>query len=98
MGASMTNYHIKFALIAQILGASGCVSYTPSAFPVTRDILAGPDVAIISADASHIQRPYLTAQSIDLSAPLTPNALAVIAVLENPDLKAQRGVVRVLSG
>lgn len=90
MGASMTNYHIKFALMGQILGASGCASYTPSAFPVARDILAGPDVAILSADASHFQRPYLTAQSIDLSAPLTPNALAVIAVLENPDLKAQR--------
>ena len=29
-------------------------------------------------------------QPIDLSQPLTPNALAVIAVIRNPDLKAQR--------
>ena len=37
-----------------------------------------------------IDRPFLAPQSIDLAAPLTPNALAVIAVLENPDLKALR--------
>jgi outer membrane protein TolC len=47
-------------------------------------------MAIVSADAAKIDRPFLQPQSIDLSQPLTPNALAVIAVLENPDLKAQR--------
>lgn len=51
---------------------------------------AGPDIAALSADAAAIDRPYLTPQAIDLGQPLTPNALAVIAVLENPDLKAQR--------
>jgi cobalt-zinc-cadmium efflux system outer membrane protein len=86
----MTNYRTQLALVAQVICLAGCASYIPLPFPVARDVLAKPDLAILSADALRIQRPYLTAQSIDLFAPLTPNALAVIAVLENPDLKAQR--------
>src|SRR5262249_32023085 len=41
-------------------------------------------------DAAKIERPYLQPQPVDWTQPLTPNALAIIAVLENPDLKAQR--------
>jgi cobalt-zinc-cadmium efflux system outer membrane protein len=44
----------------------------------------------LSVEAQQIRRPYLQPQPLDFSKPLTPNALAVIAVLENPDLKAQR--------
>ena len=47
-------------------------------------------MALISADGQKIDRPYLTPQPIDLSQPLTPNQLAILAVLENPDLKAFR--------
>lgn len=53
-------------------------------------MLAAPDLAAISADAQKIGRPYLAPQSIDLSQPLTPNVLAILAVLESPDLKALR--------
>ena len=53
-------------------------------------MLAVPDLAILSADAAKIDRPYLTPQPVDLSQPLTLNAVAVIAVLANPDLKALR--------
>ncbi len=69
---------------------AGCAHYTPKPLGAPSDILVGPDIAILSADAEKIDRPYLKPQPIDLSSPLTPNALAVIAVLENPDLKAQR--------
>ncbi|MEO5866049.1 MAG: TolC family protein [Sphingomonas sp.] len=69
---------------------AGCASYHASPLRRLADVLTGPDLAILSADAQKIDRPYLVPQAIDLSAPLTPNALAVIAVLENPDLKAQR--------
>jgi outer membrane protein TolC len=68
---------------------AGCTSYTARPLAAQAD-LAGPDPAILSVDAAKIDRPYLAPQPIDLSAPLTPNALAIIAVLENPDLKAQR--------
>ncbi|CAN5608482.1 TolC family protein [soil metagenome] len=80
-------------LALSVLAASllaGCANYAPRPLAPPSDILAAPDPAILSVDAAKIDRPYLTPQPIDLSAPLTPNALAVIAVLENPDLKAQR--------
>lgn len=73
---------------------TGCADYRPAPlgapFDAGTGALAMPDAAILSIDAQKIDRPYLASQSIDLGRPLTPNALAVIAVLENPDLKAQR--------
>lgn len=82
-------HRFPYPIIAASLLA-GCASYTLSPLRAPSDVLAAPAVAILSADAQKIDRPYLTPQAIDLAAPLTPNALAVIAVLENPDLKAQR--------
>ena len=79
---------LAVALIGSAL--SGCATYQAAPLRPASDVLAAPDLAILSADASKIDRPYLTPQPIDLTQPLTPNALAVIAVLENPDLKAQR--------
>lgn len=80
---------LLYSLLATSLLA-GCASYAPSPLRSPADVLATRDPAILSADAQKIDRPYLKPQAVDLSAPLTPNALAVIAVLENPDLKAQR--------
>ena len=79
--------HAWLALVA-LLG--GCASYQPAPLRDAGDLLSGRDIALISADAAAIDRPYLTPQPIDLSQPLTPNALAILAVLENPDLKALR--------
>lgn len=73
----------------------GCAHYAPRPLPEPEQILASPDPAILSIEAQRIDRPYLRPQPIDLSQPLTPNALAVIAVLENPDLKAQRAKIGV---
>jgi len=69
---------------------SACASYLPHPLNPPETALAVPDMNIVSADARRIDRPFLTPQPIDLSQPLTPNALAILAVLENPDLKAQR--------
>ncbi len=84
----MKRCYSVFLLATSLL--AGCASYSPSPLRRPSDVLASPDMAILSADAQKLERPYLTPQAIDLSAPLTPNALAVIAVIENPDLKAQR--------
>jgi len=65
---------------------NGCTAYHPT--PLATQI--APVDPALSVLAAKIDRPYLTPQPIDLNAPLTPNALAVIAVLENPDLKALR--------
>lgn len=75
---------------AAALLASGCVPYRAAPLAEPAATLATPDMAIVSADAQKIDRPYLTPEPIDWTQPLTPNALAIIAVLENPELKAQR--------
>lgn len=75
-------------LLAGALG--GCAHYAPAPLHSVGEALAAADMAALNADAEKIDRPFLKPQSIDLARPLTPNALAVIAVLENPDLKALR--------
>ena len=70
--------------------AAGCTSYRTSPLSNPAVVLARPNLAILSARTLALNRPYLVPQAIDLNAPLTPNALAIIAVLENQDLKAQR--------
>jgi len=70
-----------------LLLLAGCASYTP------RPLATAPsnsDIAALSRDAATIDRPYLKPANIDLAAPLDDNAIAVIAVLNNPDLKAMR--------
>ncbi len=76
----------RAAPFALVLILGGCAGYQP--FPLATAPVA-PDPAL-SALALKIDRPYLTPQPINLSAPLSPNALAIIAVLEQPDLKALR--------
>ena len=75
-------------VLAMTLG--GCAHYAPLPLREPSTVLAKPDLSLISADAQKIDRPYLKPEAIDLSAPLTPNALGILAVLLNPDLKAWR--------
>ena len=69
---------------------SGCAHYQASPLGPPVAALGSPDLSLISADAQKINRPYLTPETIDLSKPLNPNALGILAVLLNPDLKALR--------
>ncbi|HEY0270346.1 MAG TPA: TolC family protein [Sphingomonas sp.] len=69
---------------------AGCASYHGAPLADTASTLAPPDMAIVSADAAKIDRPYLQPRPIDWAQPLPSDALAIIAVLENPDLKAAR--------
>jgi len=66
---------------------AGCVSYAPQPLATTPSMA---DVSALSRDAATIDRPFLKPATIDLAAPLDDNAIAVIAVLANPDLKAMR--------
>jgi outer membrane protein TolC len=86
----MTEKAARLAILPALALLAGCAHYTPAPLPPASVSLAAPDLAALSVDAQKIDRPYLKPQPIDLAAPLTPNALAIIAVLENPDLKAQR--------
>ena len=80
------------AIGASALAASlaGCVHYADAPLPPRTRVLAPPDVTGLSADAQKIDRSWLRPQPIDLSQSLNLNAVAVIAVIENPDLKALR--------
>lgn len=76
-------------LIAALLLA-GCQSYAPMPLSPSPGILGAPDAAALSKAASAIDRPYLKPVAIDLNAPLDGNAVATLAVIANPDLKALR--------
>ncbi|MBS0477444.1 MAG: TolC family protein [Proteobacteria bacterium] len=86
----MTRRPLTLAALAAATMLAGCQAYHADPLRPASVALADPDQAVLSADAAKIDRPYLTPQPIDLNQPLTPNALAIITVLENPDLKALR--------
>lgn len=66
---------------------AGCATYAP--LPLPNDT-ATPDLAALATQASAIRRPWLRPVTIDLAQPLDGNAIATLAVLANPDLKAAR--------
>ncbi|MBV9884799.1 MAG: TolC family protein [Sphingomonadaceae bacterium] len=76
--------------IALGLLVAGCATYRPEPLTESPPTLAPPVAAIIARDAAAIERPFLRPAIIDLSQPLDANAVATLAVLLNPDLRAQR--------
>ncbi len=79
---------VCWALLVLALG--GCATYRPEPLDSGPAALAEPSVAELSQAASAVERPWLPPQQVDLSQPLTPQALSAIAVVANPDLEAQR--------
>ena len=78
-----------FPALAVILAIGGCATYAPQPLG---DVPPSVTQAEVQAGAA---RPYLTPATIDLSQPLDGNAIATIAVIANPDLKALRQRARV---
>lgn len=88
----------RSALIVVIggLGLVGCATYHPAPLQAdARAVLPSPDLAGLVAAASTFRHPRLRPVAIDLTKPLTPDALGLIAVLSNPDLKAARAKANV---
>jgi outer membrane protein TolC len=79
--------------IAAALGLSGCALYHPS------PLAAGPDLADgaqrLTVDTARIRVQPLKAIQVDARDGLTPLEVAVLAVLNNPDLAAKRQAARV---
>lgn len=69
---------------------SACATYAPMPLDQNPATLTLPFAAVLSQDAMAISRPYLTPTPLDLTQPVDLNAIAVIAVVASPDLKAQR--------
>lgn len=81
---------MRFAPLLPLLLLAGCASYAPLPLKDGASTLDPPDMAALSQAAATIDRPYLKPVAIDLAQPLDPDAIAVIAVIANPDLKARR--------
>jgi cobalt-zinc-cadmium efflux system outer membrane protein len=80
---------LALALLAASL--AGCAVYRSAPLDAeTAPMLAQPDLNAAADAAARLQHPRLAPMRIDLSQPLTPDALGLIAVVENPDLKAAR--------
>jgi outer membrane protein TolC len=81
-----------WVVLAMIALASGCAPYQPKALTTgtVNDALATPDQNAISVSADRLQHPILKAMPINLSHPLSPDQAAVLAVIVNPSLRAER--------
>jgi outer membrane protein, heavy metal efflux system len=73
-----------------VLSLAACASYAPHPLDADGTVLRSPLDAVLVQDAAAIDRPFLAPTTINLAAPLDANAVAVLAVISNPDLKAQR--------
>ena len=80
--------------LAALLSACAAAPSAPLA-PGVDATLRGPDLAAVTRDAANFKHPVLKPVSIDLTRPLTPEALGLIAVIANPDLKAARAKAKV---
>lgn len=80
-----------FATLASAAVLAGCAAQRPPSLDVAADdVLRGASLASLAAPASALKHPRLAPVEIDPAKPLTPQAVAVLAVLANPDLKAAR--------
>ena len=80
---------ITTALAAALVGAlGGCVTYHARALPTSTNLAAGP--GRLSIDPARMRVAPLKSIVIDPSDGLNPLEVAVLAVLNNPDLEAKR--------
>jgi outer membrane protein TolC len=75
---------------ALLLLLAGCAQYTPQPLASEPAVLAAPVAQALEEKASAIERPWLKPAKVDLSQPLTPEAIAALAVVNDPDLAALR--------
>lgn len=79
----------RATLALTVLFLVGCATYRPE--PLTSgEALSAPAAAALTRAAANLDQPWLTPVPIDFSQSLDGDALAIIAVLANPDLKAMR--------
>jgi cobalt-zinc-cadmium efflux system outer membrane protein len=86
-------------LAGPVLSLAGCATYQPH--PLTEQAvdraLTVPAPSVIAARAATLEHPILPSVRMDPTKPLTPEEAAVVAVLLNPALRAQRDRVGVSS-
>ena len=79
-----------------VAGLAGCAMPPPPSLDTAADeTLAGPDLARLVAPAAALRHPVLKPVVLDPAKPLSSDAVAVLAVLANPDLKAARARAKI---
>jgi len=83
----MPNLRLSILSAGLVLSLSACATYSSHPLSDHPTALDGPTAQDLAKAAD---RPFLSPAVIDLSKPLNANAIATIAVIANPDLKALR--------
>jgi outer membrane protein, heavy metal efflux system len=76
-----------------ILGLGACASFTPRPLPADADL--APDAGRLNVDVSKIRLAPLGPHPIDPAKGLDPTDVAILAVLNSPELKAKRAAAKV---
>jgi outer membrane protein TolC len=87
----MHRFRVVFGLCA-LAASAGCTLYhaQPLEDRELQAVLAPPDRAALERAAPLLMHPRLPPMALALDQPLTPDELAVVSVLANPDLRALR--------
>src|SRR5207244_2090608 len=82
----------RTTVIFLILLSTGCARYR--ARPLTADVVEGelatPDEGALRVATAQLRHPMLSPVQIDLARGISPDEAAVIAVIVNPELRAER--------
>ena len=81
------------ATLAALLCLGACASYSPAPLPTSPS--TGPRVADLKVDTSRLRLEPLKSIKVDARDGLDPDELAVLAVLNSPDLRARRAAAKV---
>src|SRR3977135_3883432 len=85
---------MKTLVLLLILGTlTGCVSYQPR--PLSTQSTLQTDVAHVSIDRSQMPLPELVAHEFNAEGGLGMTGIPMLAVVNNPDLKAARAEARI---
>ena len=87
--AAMAGQGLAAATLVSIAAVvASCAHYQPA--PLPTQPRPDPSATTVAEAALQTDRAWLTPLNIDLSQALTPDQLAVIAVIANPDLRSER--------
>ena len=84
----MSGWKTAIGVAAACLVAGGCASYAPNDLPRAADLARSPER--LTADVAKLRLAPLKAHRFDPSDGLDPTEVAILAVLNNPELKARR--------
>jgi len=89
MGAVRSSGWIRVSALGLVVGLAACASYEPLELPQRPNLasrLAQLNLALPSGEPNH-------ATKLDAERPVTPDQVGLLAVVNNPELAAQRGKV-----